>query len=220
MAAFSGESSVHTYSPSVQILSVFTGIVEGTGKVVSVRPNTENRSSLRMEIDLGKYGKHLGPGDSVAINGVCLTATAIQDNRCVFEMIRETIQMTNLGEVSVGGAVNVERSLKVGDRLEGHFVLGHVDGTGVISDIRKGKDGVEITVQLSPGLAEHVVRKGSIAINGISLTVTKITGDALCISLIPHTIQVTNFRTIKVGDRVNVETDVLGKYALKHVKPG
>ena len=198
---------------------MFTGIVERTGKVISVTPDTENRSSLRMEVDLGESGKHLSTGDSVAINGVCLTATAIQDSRCVFEMIHETIQMTNLGEVTVGSAVNVERSLKVGDRLEGHFVLGHIDGTGTISDIQKGKDEVDITVQLAPGLADHIVKKGSITINGTSLTVTKITGDTLCISLIPHTISVTNFGTLKVGDKVNVETDILGKYALKHVKP-
>lgn len=198
---------------------MFTGIVERTGKVVSVTPNTENRSSLRMEVDLGESSRHLSPGDSVAINGVCLTATAIQDSSCVFDMIHETIQMTNLGEVTVGSTVNVERSLKVGDRLEGHFVLGHIDGTGVISDIQKGKDEVGITIQLSPGLAEHIVKKGSIAINGISLTVTKITGDVLGISLIPHTISVTNFGCLKVGDRVNVETDILGKYALKDVKP-
>lgn len=199
---------------------MFTGIVERTGKVISIRPNTENRSSLRMEINLGKSSEHLNPGDSVCINGVCLTATSIQDSRCVFDMIQETVRLTNLGEVPVGGTVNIERSLKVGDRLEGHFLLGHIDGTGIISDIQKGKDEVDITIQLSAGLAKYIVKKGSVAINGVSLTVTQITNDTLYISLIPHTVSVTNFVDIKVGDKVNVETDILGKYALKRATSG
>lgn len=198
---------------------MFTGIVEGTGRVLSVISDTENRSSLRMKVDLGESGKHLSLGDSVAINGVCLTATAIQGSSCTFEVIRETVQLTNLGDVTVDDMVNVERSLKVGDRLEGHFVLGHIDGTGVISGMQENSDGVDVTIQLSAGLAEHVVKKGSVTVNGISLTVTDISGDILGVSLIPHTVSVTNFGDVKVGDRVNVETDILGKYALKLIKP-
>ena len=199
---------------------MFTGIIQGTGRVVELSPETGGRSAIRMTVNLGGCANDLKAGDSVAINGVCLTATDIRGTLCTFEMIQETVRLTSLGDLGPGGRVNIERSLRAGDRLEGHFVLGHVDGTGVVSEMIQDDAEVRVAVKIPPELASQVVKKGSIAIDGISLTVTGTAGDTVRFSLIPHTIQVTNFRDRKVGERVNIETDILGKYALRRDLPG
>ena len=193
---------------------MFTGIVEGTGTVVDVSAETGNKSDIRMTVDLGDCGKGLEVGQSVALNGVCLTATKLAESRCVFEMIEETTRMTDLGNLVKGSPVNIERSLRAGGRLEGHFVLGHIDGTGTIKEIREGPKEVRVSVEIPGDLAKFVVKKGSIAIDGISLTVTDVQGSLVSVSLIPHTVRVTNFQTRKAGDRVNIETDILAKYVL------
>ena len=194
---------------------MFTGIVEGVGTVNKISKITKNRSAIEMTIDLGKQVKGLKIGQSVALNGVCLTATKLSKSKCIFEMIEETTKKTDLGNLKVGGIVNIERSLKAGDRLEGHFVLGHVDGVGVIKKIVKKSKEVQVYFELPKSLAKYVVKKGSIAIDGISLTVVDIKKTLASVSLIPHTIEITNFYTKKVGDKVNIETDILGKYILK-----
>ena len=194
---------------------MFTGIVEGIGTVNKISKITKNRSAIEMTIDLGKQIKGLKIGQSVALNGVCLTATKLSKSKCIFEMIEETTKKTDLGNLKVGGVVNIERSLKAGDRLEGHFVLGHVDGVGVIKKILKKPKEVQVYFEVPKNLAKYVVRKGSIAIDGISLTVVDIKKTLAYVSLIPHTIEITNFHTKKVGDKVNIETDILGKYILK-----
>ena len=194
---------------------MFTGIVEGIGKVNKISKITKNRSAIEMTIDLGKQVKGLKIGQSVALNGVCLTATKISKSKCIFEMIEETTKKTDLGNLKVGGVVNIERSLKAGDRLEGHFVLGHVDGVAIIKKILKKPKEVQVYFEVPKNLAKYVVRKGSIAIDGISLTVVDIKKTLAYVSLIPHTIEITNFHTKKVGDKVNIETDILGKYILK-----
>jgi riboflavin synthase len=194
---------------------MFTGIVKGIGTVNKISKITKNRSAIEMTIDLGKQVKGLKIGQSVALNGVCLTATKLSKSKCIFEMIEETTKKTDLGNLKVGGVVNIERSLKVGDRLEGHFVLGHVDGVGVIKKILKKPKEVQVYFEVPKNLAKYVVKKGSIAIDGISLTVVDIKKTLASVSLIPHTIEITNFHTKKVGDKVNIETDILGKYILK-----
>ena len=194
---------------------MFTGIVEGIGTVNKISKITKNRSAIEMTIDLGKQAKGLKIGQSVALNGVCLTATKLSKSKCIFEMIEETTKKTDLGNLKVGGVVNIERSLKVGDRLEGHFVLGHVDGVGVIKKILKKPKEVQVYFEVPKNLAKYVVKKGSIAIDGISLTVVDIKKTLASVSLIPHTLEITNFHTKKVGDKVNIETDILGKYILK-----
>jgi riboflavin synthase len=194
---------------------MFTGIIEGIGKVEKISKNTKNRSAIQMTINLGKHVKGLKIGQSVALNGVCLTATKLAKSSCIFEMIEETTKKTDLGNLKVGGIVNIERSLKAGDRLEGHFVLGHVDGVGVIRKILKKPKEVQIWFEVPKKLSKYVVKKGSIAVDGISLTVVDIKNTLASVSLIPHTIEVTNFKTKKVGDKVNIETDILGKYILK-----
>ena len=194
---------------------MFTGIVEGIGKVMKIQENTKNRSAIKMTVDLGKNSKGLKLGQSVALNGVCLTVTKINDSKCDFEMIDETTKKTDLGNLRVGGIVNIERSLKVGERLEGHFVLGHVDGVGIIKKIEKKPKEVQFWFEVPKNLARFIVQKGSIAIDGISLTVVDVKKNLASVCLIPHTVEVTNFSTRKVGDKINIETDILGKYLLK-----
>jgi len=194
---------------------MFTGIIVGEGKVTKLNQKTKNRSAIQMTVDLGKYAKGLKIGQSVAINGVCLSATKISRNKCVFEMIDETTKKTDLGNVKAGSTVNVERSLKVGDRLEGHFVLGHIDGVATITKIEKKPKEVKIWFKIPKNLTKYVVKKGSIALDGISLTLVDVKKDVASVCLIPHTINVTNFKSKKIGDKLNIETDVLGKYILK-----
>ncbi|HSB50398.1 MAG TPA: riboflavin synthase [Nitrosopumilaceae archaeon] len=194
---------------------MFTGIIIGTGKIKNISKNTKNRSAIQMTVDLGKQAKGLKIGQSVALNGVCLTIIKLSKNLGKFEMIDETTKKTDLGNLKTGSIVNIERSLKVGDRLEGHFVLGHVDGVGIIKKILKKPKEVQVSFEVPKNLAKYIVKKGSIAIDGISLTVVEIKKNLVLVSLIPHTIQVTNFKTKKIGDKVNIETDVLGKYILK-----
>ena len=194
---------------------MFTGIIVGTGKVIKLDQKTKNRSAIQMTVNLGKYAKGLKIGQSVAINGVCLSATKISNNNCIFEMIDETTKKTDLGNVKAGSTVNVERSLKVGDRLEGHFVLGHIDGVATITKIEKKPKEVKIWFKIPKKLTKYVVKKGSIALDGISLTLVDVKKEVASVCLIPHTINVTNFKSKKIGDKLNIETDVLGKYVLK-----
>lgn len=194
---------------------MFTGIVEGTGKILAFDKNTKRRSAVKIAVDLGKYAKGLKLGQSVALNGVCLTVTGISQSKCNFEMIEETTKKTDLGNLKVGGVVNIERSLKVGDRLEGHFVLGHVDGIGIIKKIEKRPKEIKVWFEIPKHLSRFVVQKGSIAVDGISLTVVDVKKNLASVCLIPHTVHVTNFQTKKTGDKLNIETDILGKYLLK-----
>jgi len=194
---------------------MFTGIIQGIGKIEKISKNTKNRSAFQMTVDLGKHAKGLKVGQSVALNGVCLSATKILKNKCDFEMIDETIKQTDLGNLVPGAKVNIERSLKVGDRMEGNFVLGHVDGVGIIKKIEKKPKEIKVWFEVPKKLIKFVVKKGSIAIDGISLTVVDVTKNNASVCLIPHTIKITNFQSKKVGDKINIETDILGKYILK-----
>jgi riboflavin synthase len=194
---------------------MFTGIVEGLGVVEKINQDTKNRSAYQMTIDLGTHAKGLKVGQSVALNGVCLSVTKISKNKCDFEMIDETIKKTDLGNLKKGSIVNIERSLKVGARMEGHFVLGHIDGVAIIKKIEKKPKEVKVWFEVPKKLAKFVVEKGSIAVDGISLTVVDVTKNMASVCLIPHTVKVTNFQSKKPGDKVNIETDILGKYILK-----
>ena len=194
---------------------MFTGIVEGIGKIKKISKATKNRSAIQMIVDLGKHGKGLKTGQSVALNGVCLTVTKLSKTECTFEMIEETTKKTDLGNLKPGEFVNIERSLKVGDRLEGHFVLGHIDGVGIIKKIQTKPKEVQIWFEVPKNLSKYVVKKGSIAMDGISLTVVEIKNNLASVCLIPHTVEITNFKTKNIGDKINIETDILGKYILK-----
>ncbi len=195
---------------------MFTGIILGTGTVEKISEDTKNHCAIKMSVNLGRHAKGLKIGQSVALNGVCLTATKLSKSVCVFEMIEETAKKTDLGNLSKGQIVNIERSLKAGDRLEGHFVLGHVDGVGTIKKILKKPKEIRVWFEVPKKLSRFVVAKGSIAVDGVSLTIVDIKGSRASVSLIPHTVSNTNFDTKKTGDKVNIETDILGKYILKH----
>src|SRR5919112_1291376 len=190
---------------------MFTGIVNGTGMVTSVS-KSRSAAEIIMRVRLGKFGRGVKRGDSVCINGTCLTTTRVSKGEAEFEMVAETIRRTNLGQVKPGEMVNIERSLRVGDRLEGHFVLGHVDGTGVIEDIQKMSSETTIWIKLDKRLTKSLAPKGSIAVDGVSLTLVGVEGNHISVSLIPHTLKVTTLGTKRRGDRVNIEVDILGKY--------
>ena len=194
---------------------MFTGIIEGLGTIKKLDKNTKIRSAAKMQVDLGKLAKGLKAGHSVAINGVCLTVTKISKNQAEFEMIGETIKKTDLDALELGDKVNIERSLKVGERMEGHFVLGHIDDIGKIIKIEKKPTEIKFWIELPKDLARYVVKKGSIAIDGISLTLVDVIKNKISVCIIPHTMKITNLGSKKIGDKVNIETDVLGKYITK-----
>ncbi|HEX7032872.1 MAG TPA: riboflavin synthase [Nitrososphaera sp.] len=195
---------------------MFTGIVEGTGKVRSISKSKKGADTV-MRVSLGRLGRGLKRGDSVCINGACLTVTKLSKGDAEFQMVAETIRRTNLGSVKPGDKVNIERSMKVGDRLEGHFVLGHVDGTGIIEDVQRLSSETKVWIKLGEGLAKTLVPKGSIAVDGVSLTLVDIRGDLVSVSLIPHTLGTTTLGLRKKGDIVNIETDILGKYVASNL---
>jgi riboflavin synthase len=192
---------------------MFTGVIEGMAKVISTTKSRSGAETI-IRVRLGKLVQGLREGDSVCINGACLTATKISKGEAEFEMVSETIRRTNLGQTRPGEMVNIERSLRVGDRLEGHFVLGHVDGTGIIEDIKKTLSETTVWIKLERELIKYVVPKGSIAIDGVSLTLVGVEDNRVSVSLIPHTMKVTTLGMRHRGDRVNIETDILGKYVM------
>ncbi len=195
---------------------MFTGIVEGIGTVTSVS-KSKNGAEIIIRVRLGKLGRGLKKGGSVSINGACLTATKLFRGEAEFEMVSETIRRTNLGQTKPGETVNIERSLKVGDRLEGHFVLGHVDGSGIIEDIQKMPSETTMWIRLDKRLTRSLVPKGSIAVDGVSLTLVGIEGDRVSVSLIPHTLKATTLGMKHRGDRVNIEIDILAKYVMTNL---
>jgi riboflavin synthase len=197
---------------------MFTGIVEGTAKVKSVS-RSKNRADTTIRVQLGsKLARGLRVGDSVCINGACLTVTKLGKGEAQFEMVAETVRRTNLGQVDPGDRVNIERSMKVGDRLEGHFVLGHVDGTGTIEDIVELPAETKLWIKLdNKDLAKSAVPKGSIAVDGISLTLVDVDRDRVSVSLIPHTLGITTLGSKTKGDKVNIETDILAKYVTSNL---
>lgn len=197
---------------------MFTGIVEGLAVVKSIGKAKKGADTV-MSVKLGKMTKGLKRGDSVCINGACLTVTKLSMGEAQFEMVAETMRRTSLGSVKPGDKVNIERSMKVGDRLEGHFVLGHVDGTATIVDkVEKQSETTMWFALDDKSLSTALVPKGSVAIDGISLTVVDVDGEKFSVSLIPHTLEITSLGSKKKGDRVNIETDVLSKYVAKSMQ--
>jgi riboflavin synthase len=190
---------------------MFTGIIEGMARVNSIS-KIKNGADTLLRLHLGKLGRGLKTGDSVCVSGACLTVTKISKSDAEFQLVAETVRRTGLGSLKANDKVNIERSLKVGERLEGHFVLGHVDGTGVIKDIISSPKETTIWIKLRGDLAKMAVPKGSVAVDGVSLTIVEVKGDMISISLIPHTLKVTTLGQKSKRDIVNIETDILGKY--------
>lgn len=188
---------------------MFTGIIEETGELIRL---IQGSDSAVLTIRARKVLEGTSVGDSIAVNGVCLTVTRIDASGFDADVMPETLRRSSLGKLSAGSRVNLERAMAADGRFGGHIVAGHVDGTGIIRDIRTERNAVVYNVAADPGLLRYVVEKGSIAIDGISLTVAAVTERELTVSVIPHTREVTNLRERKTGDIVNLETDIIGKY--------
>ena len=191
---------------------MFTGIIEAVGKVAGLERGAE---SVRLSVTCGKIAEDVALGDSVSINGVCLTVTTIAAPRVTFDAVYETLRKSTLGDLGVGDAVNLERAVPVGGRLGGHVVQGHVDGTGRIASIRPIGNSWFVYVDATPELMRYIVTKGSVAVNGISLTVAESEDRTFALSIIPHTWDNTTLAQLRAGDAVNIETDILGKYVEK-----
>jgi riboflavin synthase len=196
---------------------MFTGIIEGTGIIKSTVKitDTKRNADSRIGIDLGKLNRGLQVGDSVSVNGACLTITRIMKNIAYFEVVKETIKRTSLGMLQIGDYVNLERSLRLNDRIEGHIVLGHIDGVGRIEDIVKNPSGTKLLIKVNKEIAKFLVSKGSVAVDGISFTVVDISKNNFSIALVPHTLSITTFKSKSKGDKVNIEVDILSKYVAK-----
>jgi riboflavin synthase len=199
---------------------VFTGIIEAVGRVAGI----EREGSLaRIAIDAPEIVEGVRIGDSVAVNGGCLTVTRIEGRRLHFEAIAETLERTSLGDLTPDSRVNVERAMHLSARLDGHIVQGHVDGTGKVVALERDGEDVRLEIACGPEITDYLVDKGSVAIDGVSLTVVSVTSAGFDVALIPHTLDATNLGDRKPHDRVNLEADVLGKYVkryLDRVMPG
>ena len=198
---------------------MFTGLIQETGEIVSTkRAAGQNRGSVtRITINADKIPSELKTGDSVAVSGVCLTALDISEHQFSADLAEETLQRTSLQRLKAGSLVNLELPAMAQDRLGGHVVQGHVDGVGSIVSLQKIKyrDDWRLAVEIPSELSRYVVPQGSVTVEGISLTVAGIEGNRLDIAIIPHTWQATNLRALRDGDPVNIEVDVLAKYAEK-----
>ena len=188
---------------------MFTGLVESLARVESVSPDGSGGCALTLAANLAAQ---LSIGESVAVNGACLTVVDRNESSFRFECGPETLQRTNLGQLQPGDRVNIERSLKFGDRLGGHLVTGHIDGLGRISRRRPQGEFEFIWFEAAPEMLLQMVSKGSIAVDGISLTIVDATADSFSVMLIPHTLANTTLGFKAVGDTVNLETDILAKY--------
>jgi riboflavin synthase len=194
---------------------VFTGIVEGIAIVKDLKKRSKEVVLTFQSKDVDLQGIALG--DSIAINGICLTVVLCKKNIFSVEASAETLSKTSLNKLRIGSSVNIERSLKVGDRLGGHFVTGHVDGTAKIASVTPVGDSVEMWISVPGNLIKYIVEKGSVAVDGVSLTVNKVKSDSFSVNIIPYTRDVTILENAKAGDIVNIECDIIGKYVEKFV---
>ena len=188
---------------------MFTGLVAELGTVQRL---AWQGNSYHLTVGAKKVLENLKIGDSVAVNGACLTVVRMDDSGFTADVMPETVRLTNIGSLQPGSRVNLERTLRLCDGLDGHIVSGHVEGLGTISAQRPEGIAVVVTISTPPELLKYIIKKGSIAIDGISLTVTEVTDTSFSVSLIPHTAKETTLGLKKVGDSVNLETDILGKY--------
>ena len=195
---------------------MFTGIIEEVGTLQSVRRGAKSAALI---INAPTITDDLRLGDSVAVNGVCLTVTELLPHAFAADVMPETLSRTGLGKLAAGSRVNLERAVPLGGRLGGHIVSGHIDGTGQITHIRRDDNAVWYHITAAAGLLRYVVEKGSIAIDGISLTVAQVQPQSFAVSIIPHTAANTTLADRKVGDTVNLEADIVGKYIEKLLQP-
>lgn len=191
---------------------MFTGLVEEIGKIESI---IKSEKSAKIIIKANKVLKNVMLGDSIATNGVCLTVTSFDSNKFSVDVMAETMRRSNLKSISPGDEVNLERALRLGDRLGGHIVSGHIDGMGIIRGYEREDNAIWVSISASPEILKYIVQKGSIAIDGVSLTVAYVDESIFKVSIIPHTKDMTTLLRKKVGDEVNLECDMIGKYIEK-----
>jgi riboflavin synthase len=191
---------------------MFTGIVEEIGKIESV---VKSEKSARITIKAHKVLEDVKLGDSISTNGVCLTVTAFNTGKFTVDVMAETMRRSNLSSISPGTEINLERALRAGDRLGGHMVSGHIDGTGTIKAFEEEDNAVWLTIEAPLDILKYIVQKGSIAIDGVSLTIAYIDDTVFKVSIIPHTKDATTLLNKKVGEIVNLECDMIGKYIEK-----
>ncbi|HEY8083107.1 MAG TPA: riboflavin synthase [Solirubrobacterales bacterium] len=194
---------------------MFTGLVQDIGNVESLEPGVDG-ARLRIATRLGS---EIAAGDSIAVNGVCLTATSADANGFEAEAMNQTLEVTALGGLEAGGRVNLELAMKASDRLGGHIVQGHVDGVGKVAAVEEDGFAKRLRVELASELMRRMVSRGSVALSGVSLTVAELGGDWVEVSLIPETLERTNLGDAGVGDRLNVECDIVAKYVERLVGP-
>lgn len=193
---------------------MFTGIVEAVGTVTGVELG---EGLARLWIEAPGVSEGVGVGDSVAVNGGCLTVARLAPPRICFEAVAETLARTSLGELAPGARVNLERAMRADGRLDGHIVQGHVDGTGRVRELARDGDDVRLVVDCGPEVRDYLVEKGSVAVDGVSLTVVGVSASGFDVALIPHTLAETTLGERRPGDRVNLEADVLGKYVKRYL---
>lgn len=191
---------------------MFTGIVEEVGQVKAIGNGT-------LQIQAAKVLEDVKLGDSIAVNGICLTVTGFNSHSFQADVMPETIKRTSLGELKLGSPVNLERALTLSSRLGGHIVSGHIDGTGRIVSLKEDKNAILMKIQADGAILRYIVEKGSVALDGISLTVVQVGSRDFTVSLIPHTRQVTNLSVKGEGSLINIENDVVGKYVAKLLQP-
>jgi riboflavin synthase len=191
---------------------MFTGLIEEIGVVKSV---TQGRNSAVIYVSAKKVLDGLKEGDSISANGVCLTVTCFSGDTFAVDVMSETMRSTNLGDISSGTNLNLERALKLGDRLGGHLVSGHIDGTAVIVGFRKEDIATMVMIKAETSVLKYIIHKGSVAIDGISLTVVDVNENSFTVGIIPHTSGVTTLLKRQQGDKVNIECDMIGKYVEK-----
>jgi riboflavin synthase len=197
---------------------MFTGIVQGIGAVRAIVPRG---GDVTLVFDTGSVSLGgIERGGSIAVNGVCLTATQFDDSSFHADVSRETLTLTTLGECVVGTPVNVEKALLAGQAMGGHYVTGHVDGVGQLVDRHDDARSVRMEFQVPAELARYVARKGSICIDGVSLTVNGASGDRFDVNLVPHTLEVTTLGRLQPGSRVNLEVDIIARYVERMMQPG
>lgn len=188
---------------------MFTGLVEEIGTVQSILNGAKSASII---IKAKRILENIKLGDSIATNGVCLTVTAFMASSFQVDVMAETMRKTNLNNLTPGSKVNLERALRLGDRLGGHLVSGHIDGVGIIKDFRREDNAIWVSIAAPSNILKYVIYKGSIAIDGISLTVAYVDNEIFKVSVIPHTKEVTTLLTKSIGEEVNLEGDMIGKY--------
>ncbi len=194
---------------------MFTGLAEHLAEVVEMIPMPPG---VRLVIDGGPVGEGAAIGDSICINGCCLTVVELDGARLAFDAGQETLSRTNLGQLAPGDRVNTERSLAAGDRLGGHYVTGHVDGLGSLAQRDEDPPWAKLWFQVPVELTHQMASKGSVAVDGVSLTLVDVLEDRFSVALIPHTLQVTTLGRLNVGDHVNIETDLLAKYVQRQLE--